>query len=523
MGNRGWRLAVLGGALSSMAAVAIACGGGGASEADLTAAQNLAKEKEAQLAAAQSQLAAKDGALQVVQKQLAGMAPSTIVQAGQLQPAPAGAQPAGWDTAESIRSGVKLFAKYDSSGPDAWDQKAHPLVFITSEGPGYGHRPSKTAKFPGLQIIDANTKQIVTSVQFDLGFKAHGTPHGLGISPDGKWLYVATGDGAHAMTSNVGTARLLIVNARTLKLDTVLTTEKSGGTVGAFTLSGFHHMKAFKDWQGRNRVLVEDQSTTRWILDPNDNHRVVRAVTLDQVGPMGHPYSTVDPTGKFLYLSMSNRQISEGEFPAASIAKVNLETGAITIIPEVGKWPIGMAHTADGKYTYVADGSESLVYKIDNATNKVVAHASAGVAGPYGLALNWDETELWTVGKGEGSHNTGGVLGLIDTKIFRPSQIVDQPVNIGGSIVDHAILNPDPNANELWVTSAGTWETIVVDLKTKKVKARIPSPNGGDTHSGGFVRYNPDWTGEVLSDQGGPQKGMYAIKMGLAAKVAAIR
>jgi len=476
---------------------------------------------QADFDAVKSQLGTKETELAQLQKQLASSAPSTVVQTGQLQPAPAGAQPSGWDTAESIRSGLKLLATYDSSGPDAWSAKDHPLVYIASEGAGYGHRPSTTNKLPGLQIIDATTKKVITSAQFDLGLKEHGTPHGLGISPDGKWLYVATGEGAHAMTSAAGTARLLIVNARTLKLDKILTTENLGGVSGAFTIRGFHHMTAFKDWQGRDRVLVQDQSTTRWILDPKDNHRVVKAITLAEVGPMGHPYSTVDPTGKFLYVSMSSGPIrSAGGL--AGVAKVNLDTGAVTqMLGMHAGNPIGIVHTADGKFTYVADGHGSLVYKIDNATNQIVANANAGVAGPYGLTLNWDETELWTMGKGEGTHNTGGVVGIIDTKIFSATNKINQPVNIGGAIIDHGILHPDPVVNEIWVSSAGTWETIVVDVATKQVKARIPSPHGGDTHSGGFARYNPDFTGELLADMGGPQREMYATRKANVAKAAA--
>ena len=83
------------------------------------------------------------------------------------------------------------------------------------------------------------------------------------------------------------------------------------------------------------------------------------------------------------------------------------------------------------------------------------------------------------------------------------------------------IVHPDPAANEGWVSSSGTWETIVVDLGTKQVKARIPSPNGGGTHSGAFARYNPDWTGEVMADHGGPNKALYAIRQEKAAKLAA--
>src|SRR5688572_14488682 len=69
-----------------------------------------------------------------LRQQLAAMAPTQVVQAGQLAPAPAAAQPSAWDTPESIRGRIRLFATYDSSGPDAWDVRAHPLVYFTSEG-----------------------------------------------------------------------------------------------------------------------------------------------------------------------------------------------------------------------------------------------------------------------------------------------------------------------------------------------------------------------------------------------------
>ncbi|MBI4215888.1 MAG: hypothetical protein HY687_00615, partial [Chloroflexi bacterium] len=196
---------------------------------------------------------------------------------------------------------------------------------------------------------------------------------------------------------------------------------------------------------------------------------------------------------------------------------------SIKVIPEVGHHPIGITHTADGKYTYVIEAHASEVYKIDNATNKVVDRTSAGVAGPYGIALNWDETLLYTVGKGEGSHNQGGVLGVIDTKRFRQtSPVHEMPIWLGGSAssVDHAILHPDPAVNELWISNMNGWETIVLDLKTNKPKAYIPTPNGGNTHSGGFIRYNPDWSGEWLLDQGGPKsKSIWDL---VKAKVAAL-
>lgn len=445
---------------------------------------------------------------------VAAPVPGTIVQAGQLQPAAAAAAPTGWDTEESIRGGLRLVATYDSSGPDAWDVKAHPTVYMTSEGRGYNHRPSATNQLPGVQVIDAYTKKVVASALFELGGEPTRQPHGLGTSPDGKWVYIGF---SQKSTDGKNQNWTLIINARTLKLDKVV--EHTGG-------QNLHHIMSFQDWEGRDRVVLEygfgSNGGPHFILDPTDNNRVAKAITIEDVGyKMGHPFLTVDPTGKFLYTSLVAPPWREHLHNTGGIGKINLETGAVTVIPFTGDHPIGVVHTADGKFTYVADGEGSYVYKIDNEKNEVVGSTSAAVAGPYGLALNWDETELWVVGKGEGSHNTGGVLGLIDTKTFQPSREYNQPFNLGGATMDHAFLHPDPDVNELWVASAGTWETIVFDLNTKEVKARIPSPNGGDTHSGAFVKYSADWAGEVLADHGGPHKAMYETRLKIAQAAAA--
>ncbi len=74
------------------------------------------------------------------------MTPTLVVQAGQLAPPPPAAQPTGWDTPESIRGRLKLLATYDSSGPDAWDVEAHPLVYFTSEGVETAVRSSRASR-----------------------------------------------------------------------------------------------------------------------------------------------------------------------------------------------------------------------------------------------------------------------------------------------------------------------------------------------------------------------------------------
>ena len=69
-------------------------------------------------------------------------------------------------------------------------------------------------------------------------------------------------------------------------------------------------------------------------------------------------------------------------------------------------------------------------------------------------------------------------------------------------MIDHDIVNPFAT-NELWVTSSGTANTIVFDMEKREVIARISTPNGGDTHSGAFVEYQPDFSGTLLADNTG--------------------
>lgn len=419
-----------------------------------------------------------------LQQQLAAAAPTQVVQAGQLAPPPADAPPSGWDTPESARSGLKLLATYDSSGPDAWDVVAHPLVYFTSEG--VGSNPKGGTPMSGVQVIDAYEKRVIASALYDLGEDVRENPHSVGMSPDGRFLYI--GQIHRVAATGENRSVLLIINARTLKLEMTLEGPR---------VDWFHHITGFTDWQGRDRVIVAFGRNAgggpTWLLDSKDNNRVAKAITIQDVGyRMGHPYPTVDPTGRFLYNAVFAPPWRGKLHDTAGVAKINLETGGVVIVPYVGDNPIGMAHTSDGRYTYVAEAHTDRVYKIDNETNEVVDSTSAGVAGPYGIALNWDETVLYPIGKGEGTHNNGSVVGYVATtpRFESPRNLMqNMPIWLGGSAssIDHGIMHPDPEVNELWISNMYGWETIVLDLDDHQTKTFIPTPNGGG-HTFGRVR-----------------------------------
>jgi DNA-binding beta-propeller fold protein YncE len=489
-----WRILVA--VTAFMAFAMTACSSSGVDQADFDKAQ-------ADLAAAQADLATAQQTITDLQGQMGSDAPTVIVQTAVAEPTGTAA-PEGWNTPASVKAGVQLLATYDTSGdPDAWDASAHPHVFVTSEGVGYAGFFSEVFSLVGFQIIDADTKEHVYSAQFDLGYESHATPHGLGVSPDGRWIYVPTGSGSQPWQMDPGGANILVVDARTGTLHQVL---------GGFS-NGAHHIKGFTDYAGNDRIIVERQSASALLLDPNDDNRVVAEYGADLL--FGQNYQVdANPAGTALYFDISFGGRGNAPFVPGAVAKVDLESGRVTYINGVGNYPNGFAFTADGAYTYVADSVTSTVFKIDNATDKVVASAQSGVPGPYEIALNLDETELWAIGKGEMTFNLGGSLGLIDTRTFRTVRDYD----IGGQTIDHDIMNPW-HPEEMWVTSSGTAEVIVFDMPTRTVTTRIPDANGGDTHSGAFVEYNPDFTGTLINDMSGP-KGWLLESVAAAAAAA---
>lgn len=401
-----------------------------------------------------------------------------------------------WSTPSAELAGVTLVRRFDSSGPDAWDVKKHPLVFMTTEGPGYGGLMSGVTN-PGLAIFDADSREVVASVNFDVldwGWKNVFEPHGLGVSPDGRWIYLPTGEGSF-MTTGEHAGRYLIINARTLKIDKVI------------RLSGqAHHAKSYVTPEGKQRIILYGWSQPLFLLDPDDDNRVVAAVSLQDQGTEAYTYFA-SPDG--------DQIIGTGRYRSYEMRKHLKDNPIILFDPDtlrVKKYinvedsaPVWMAFSSDNKYVYITGSRNSVVFKYDRVKERIVAEQRAGVDGPYGVHLGWDDRYLITIGKGEESHNRGKMVGLVDAETMEVpgSRSMDQ-IYTGCIRGDHGTLHPDPDANELWISCNSSFEVVIFDLDLKEVSARLPLPHGGSTHSGAFVQYPDGWeSGEVASDMNG--------------------
>jgi hypothetical protein len=410
---------------------------------------------------------------------------------------PAAAQPDAWATEWSERLGVTLLEEFDTSGPDAWDRAAHPLVFITTEGPGYsGLMSGLTA--PGIAVFDAVTHEPVASARFHLeGVTQYFEPHGLGVSPDGRWIYLPTGTSPGF--GDLDSGRLLIIDAHTLLLHRVLSTPKNA-----------HHAKTFTHADGRELVLAYAfREGGYYVFDPAQDNRIVGGVVNDDLGGNGY-LGFVDPSGRYLMITVRPKPGAEEHGWVSVVDTTNWRV--LRKISVIDPDPVWIEFSADGKQAYVTGSQQSLVVRIAmegsllNWAVDGVANASA--IGPYGAHLNWDETRLWTVSKGEATHNRGNSMGILNPKIMRGLPYASWAPGPLGQLNteclrgDHGVVHPDPDLDQLWVTCNGSFEVVVIDMLEERVVDRIPMPNGGSTHSGAFVAYGPD-RGWVLSDLNG--------------------
>jgi hypothetical protein len=407
-------------------------------------------------------------------------------------------QKAAWENEWTEKVGIELEYDLDSSGPDAWDSKAHPLVFITTEGPGYGGLLSGVT-LPGLAIIDADTREVVASQNYDLlswGWKNVFEPHGLGVSPDGQWIYLPTGEGSFTTTTGGHAGRFLVINARTLKIDKVI------------QLSGqAHHAKSYVSPEGEQRVMLYGWSQPLFVLDPGNDNHVVGSISHQEQGSEGYLYfaspdgDQIIGTGRYRSFDM-RKHLTDN--PIWIIDPESWHIKKFISVPDSA--PVWVNFSSDSKHAYITGARNSIVMKLDMDEGKIVSEQRAGVDGPYGNHFGWDDRFIYTIGKGEESHNRGKMLGMVDTSTMEVpgSRAMDQ-IYTGCVRGDHGTLHPDPEANELWISCNASFEVVVFDLDLKEVSARIPLPNGGSTHSGAFVFYPDGWgkPGENLSDMNG--------------------
>jgi len=405
------------------------------------------------------------------------------------------AQQDSWATAEARRLGVRLVESRDASGPPAYPVAAGDLLFFTNSGTSYAATNRKNS----VVVIDARAKKPIGMSDLDAPYSERLGSHGIGMSLDGKYTYLPS------MTA-IGAAEgatpeyTLVLDTRSLKIHQVLAT---GGTP--------HHAKAFRDGQGRERVILEHFNWNTaasagkgfFIMDPKEDNKVIAGMLTGDLH--GNPYSGfTTPDGRFLYYSVPPPNRNElGRAIDGWLAKIDTSTWKVVQSLPMNHYPLWTVFSKDGKWAWVTNSLDDKVVRVQRGVmpgerDRVVGEVKTG-GGPYGMRMSIDDKELWVADKGE-SGPAGKTITIIDTE----NNTVKATVQTDCLRNDHIILSPD--GQEMWATCNESHDIVVLDARTHAIKARVPMPNSGDSHGGVFVAYSRSADGlvaEVVSDQNG--------------------
>jgi DNA-binding beta-propeller fold protein YncE len=312
------------------------------------------------------------------------------------------AQQDTWTTDTARRMGIRLAETRDASGPPAYPVQPGDLLFFTNASGSFGAKNTLDA----IVVVDAKTRKPIAMSNLEADWAEGYVSHGNTVSPDGRFVYlpgIAPGNGLKGKNPS----RLLVLDARTLKIHQIIV---SGGERP-------HHAEVYVDHTGVSRVLIEDfnwiddsgNGKGFFILDHTNNHKVLGGMLPGEM--RGNPYSGfTSPDGRYIYYgSPSPDKRVRGEI-YGWLAKVDLQTMKVVQALPMAADPIWTVFSRDGRYAWVSqaghDGN-SKVTKIERATDpkgmdKIVLESPAG-PGVYGMALTWDEREIWTADKGEPS------------------------------------------------------------------------------------------------------------------------
>jgi DNA-binding beta-propeller fold protein YncE/plastocyanin len=377
--------------------------------------------------------------------------------------------------------GIKVVQTFDARGKAAYETKGGDTLFFTNASVSY----NSTADHPMVIVINAKTRKIIAVSEIDMP----STPHGITLSPDGKYIYLPSGP---STARGRGSAPTAVVDAKTLKLAALINT---GGETHHTQILGDKYVM-FDSFRGPLPIFL---------LDPSTN-RVVRGIPAGDFN--GRPYiGFPSPDGKFIYVTVRpgiNRDASGREVDGW-LSKINAETMQEVATFPVGPGPVWTAITQDGTTGYVTLGPTNKLVKLDLEKGKILGIAPTG-RGPYGIRLSPDEKIAYVANKGEGGNGQkGATFAAIDTTTMT---IVREQLSCPDGLcqADHIILSPD--GKELWISN-NLGSISVFNRETLQMLTTIQMPKLGDPHGGTFLQVAQDnLSAKVVSDIGGPHGGV---------------
>ncbi len=138
----------------------------------------------------------------------------------------------------------------------------------------------------------------------------------------------------------------------------------------------------------------------------------------------------------------------------------------------VGKGPVQVAFSSDGRFVYLSLNAENAVGKIDVAERKLVGKVAVGAV-PIQVYVSPDRRHLVVANQGT-EERPGTTISIVDTAAFSVVATVETGKGAHGVVID-------PSSRHAYVTNIYDDDVAVVDLAERRVVTRVPvedAPNG---------------------------------------------
>ncbi len=264
-----------------------------------------------------------------------------------------------------------------------------------------------------ISVIDLELKRATATIPVPPG------PHGMVITPDNRWVYVAS-DGASTVS---------VIDTATDKLVENIEVGKNPHGV-AVTPDGKY-------------VLVGVYDTDSIAFIDTATRKVIGAV------PVGKPHNiAIHPNGRVAYVGSQ----VPGKF---SLAVIDLATRKLTENVALEKTPRGLEFGPNGTRLYITQAGVDSVVVLDPANNKAVAEIPVGVSPHY---ANFTP---------EGKRGLTAVQGPSLLVVFNPqTNLVEKSIKVGSR--PHWVVS-GPEGKTALTSNEDSNDVSIVDLESGAV------------------------------------------------------
>ena len=415
---------------------------------------------------------------------------------------------------------IRSVRTYDAGEPK-FTPEAGKVYFYEATGAGYpaGIDFPNAGQFDAgsthVIVGDAGTKEVIAYHRFPDEMRT--SIHSTAVTPDGLYVYVAGPRPSFAGAEDrpIGNPRpggsRLDSPSSLIKADAITLQPVEQLVIGG----RMHHAQIFQDRYMLVDTFARDiDGLDVFLMDP-ETDEVIGGVRDEELGGVSYTSFT---DNEFIYILMQPGGYGASSISAYIAASAYNRGEFATMRPfwvakvDPRNWEVVQEYPYPGfranwividsaqEFMYVPVGANSYLNKINLGTGEIAWTTPTGI-GPYGAALNADESEIWVADKGETTGMFGRTMTVINTERGRAVETV-----FSGYQVDHVLLAP--NGREMWGTSNADGRIYVFDAEERVQTHAIDMPNFGDVHGLAFVWYDDDLVPHVVRDQGGFHSGI---------------